>query len=74
MAEISLNQMIEQLEKISPSRLDFNVAEFTTEVGLYSKRSLKSHSIHKALTAMRGNRGTDGENDSIIPFCVIREL
>lgn len=41
MAEISLNQMIEQLEKISPSRLDFNVAEFTTEVGLYSKKVFK---------------------------------
>ena len=41
MTKVTLKEMCDQLGKISPSRLDFNVANFATEVGQYSKRVFK---------------------------------
>lgn len=67
MTKVTLKEMCDQLEKISPSRLDFNVANFATEVGQYSKRVFKNHSIHKVLMARHGNQGNlGGANDSRI--------
>lgn len=41
MTKVTLKEMCDQLGKISPSRLDFNVANFATEVGQYSKGVFK---------------------------------
>ena len=60
MTKVTLKEMCDQLEKISPSRLDFNVANFATEVGNIQKEYSKNRSIHKVLMARHGNQGNLG--------------